>query len=65
MHRQHNTPLRVSVVAVFVALLMAFLFGGASYATDEESLQSAAAQSANITTEAQSSSGVATGSKRL
>ena len=61
MHRQHNTPLRVSVVAVFVALLMAFLFGGASYATDEESLQSAAAQSANITTEAQSSSGVATG----
>ena len=62
MHRQHNTPLRVSVVAVFVALLMAFLFGGASYATDEESLQSAAAQSANITTEAQSSSGVATGS---
>lgn len=62
MYRQHNTPLRVSVVAVFVALLMAFLFGGASYATDEESLQSAAAQSANITTEAQSSSGVATGS---
>ena len=54
MHRQHNTPLRVSVVAVFVALLMAFLFGGTTRA-DEESLQSAATQSANVATEAQSS----------
>lgn len=59
MHRQHNTPLRVSVVAVFVALLMAFLFGGTTRA-DEESLQSAATQSANVATEAQSSDTVTT-----
>ena len=59
MHRQHNTPLRVSVVAAFVALLMAFLFGGTTRA-DEESLQSAATQSANVATEAQSSDTVTT-----
>ena len=59
MHRQHNTPLRVSVAAVFVALLMAFLFGGTTRA-DEESLQSAATQSANVATEAQSSDTVTT-----
>ncbi len=59
MHRQHNTPLRVSVVAVFVALLMAFLFGGTTRA-DEESLQSAATQSANVATEAQSSDTITT-----
>lgn len=52
MHRQHNTPLRVSVVAVFVALLMAFLFGGTTHADEA---QSAATQSANVVTEAQSS----------
>ena len=62
MHQHRKTPLWVSAVAVIVAVLVAFLFGGMSHAADEESLQSAATQSANITTEAQSSSGVATGS---
>ena len=38
----------------------AFLFGGVSRAADEESLQSAATQSANITAEAQSSGAVTT-----
>ena len=57
MHRQHNTPLRVSVVAVFVALLMAFLFGGTTHADEA---QSAATQSANVVTEAQSSDTVTT-----
>ena len=53
MHRQHNTPLRVSVVAAFVALLMAFLFGGVTRADEAQS----AAQSADVVTaEAQSSS---------
>ena len=82
MHRQHNTPLRVSVVAVFAAIFAMLLFGGASYA--EEASQSAAeaqsTQSAGVVIEsqsggdtattvavatdndAQSSSGVATGS---
>ena len=62
MYHRQNAPLRVSIAAVLATLLMAFLFGGMSHAADEESLQSAATQSANITTEAQSSSGVATGS---
>ena len=62
MHNRIGTPLRVPIVAILATLIMALLFGGVSRAADEESLQSAAAQSANITTEAQSSSGVATGS---
>lgn len=61
MHRQHNTPLRVSVVAIFVALLMAFLFGGTTRAANNETQSAAEAQSANVATaEAQSSGVVAT-----
>ena len=62
MHRQHNTPLRVPVAAALVALLMAFLFGGASRADEAQSAaQSTTAQSVGATTvavtdEAQSSS---------
>lgn len=41
MHRQHNTPLRVSVAAALVALLMAFLFGGASRADEAQSSSTA------------------------
>ena len=62
IHNRIGTPLRVPIVAILATLIMTLLFGGVSRAADEESLQSAAAQSANITTEAQSSSGVATGS---
>ena len=58
MYHHSRTPLRVPIVAIFITLFAMLLFGGASYATDEESLQSAAAQSANITTEAQSSSDI-------
>lgn len=74
MHRQHNTPLRVPVAAALVALLMAFLFGGASRADEAQSAAEAQfssgivaeTQSSDITTtvadtsnETQSSSGVA------
>ena len=74
MHRQHNTPLRVPVAAALVALLMAFLFGGASRADEAQSAAEAQslsgivaeAQSSGVTTtvadtsnETQSSSGVA------
>ena len=59
MHHRIGTPLRVPIVAILAALLMALLFGGASRAADEAQSVS---ESANITTEAQSSSGVATGS---
>ncbi len=53
-HRK--TPLRVPIMAILAAILAAFLFGGVSRADEA---QSAAAQSASIATEAQSS-GVAT-----
>lgn len=59
MHHRIGTPLRVPIVAILAALLMALLFGGASRAADEAQSVS---ESANITTEAQSSPGVATGS---
>lgn len=52
MHHRIGTPSRVPIVAAIVAVLMAFLFGGASRAADE--VQSAA-QSAG---ETQASSGV-------
>lgn len=52
MHHRNRTPLRVSIVATLVAILVSFLFGGVTRASDETSLQSAATQSAN---EAQSS----------
>lgn len=62
MHRQHNTPLRVSVVAVFAAIFAMLLFGGASYA--EEASQSAAeaqsTQSAGVVIESQSGGDTAT-----
>lgn len=51
-HRHHRTPLRVPILATIVAILVSFLFGGVTRASDETSLQSAATQSAN---EAQSS----------
>ena len=56
MRNRNRTPLRVPIVAAFVAILVSFLFGGVTQASDETSLQSAAAQSASITTEAQLSS---------
>ena len=57
MHRQHNTPLRVPVAAALVALLMAFLFGGASRADEAQSAaQSIGATTVAVTDEAQSSS---------
>ena len=65
-HRHYRTPLWVSVVAVIVAVLMAFLFGGASRAAEEASQSAAEAQSANVaesqsvSTTAQSSGAVAT-----
>lgn len=49
-HRK--TPLRVPIMATLAAILAAFLFGGVSRADEA---QSAAAQSASIATEAQSS----------
>lgn len=52
MHQHRKTPLRVPIVAAIVAILVSFLFGGVTRASDETSLQSAATQSAN---EAQSS----------
>lgn len=56
MHRQHNTPLRVPVAAALVALLMAFLFGGASRADEAQSAaQSIGATTVAVTDEAQSS----------
>ena len=57
MHQHRKTPLRVPIVAAIVAILVSFLFGGVTRASDETSLQSAAeAQSVNTT--AQSSGGV-------
>lgn len=56
MHQHRKTPLRVPIVAAIVAILVSFLFGGVTRASDETSLQSAAeAQSVNTT--AQSSGG--------
>lgn len=55
MHQHRKTPLRVPIVAAIVAILVSFLFGGVTRASDETSLQSAATQSAN---EAQSSGAV-------
>ena len=46
-HRHHRTPLQVSIAAIFVAVLMAFLFGGASRAAEEAS--QSAVQSAGET----------------
>lgn len=48
MHHHRKTPLWVSAVAVIVAVLMAFLFGGASRAAEEASQSAAEAQSANV-----------------
>lgn len=59
MHRQHNTPLRVPVAAALVALLMAFLFGGASRA-DEAQSAAEAQSSSGIVVETQSSGVTAT-----
>lgn len=57
-HRHHRTPLRVPILAILAALFAALLFGGVTHAADEA--QSAATQSANVVTEAQSSDTVTT-----
>ena len=57
MHRHRKTPLWVSAVAVIVAALMAFLFGGMAARADEA--QSAAQSAGVVTAEAQSSSATA------
>ena len=65
MRNRNRTPLRVSIVAAFVAILVSFLFGGMTRADEAQSAaQSTTAQSVGATTvavtdEAQSSSGVA------
>ena len=61
MRNRNRTPLRVSIVAAFVAILVSFLFGGMTRADEAQSAaQSATAQSVGATTvavtdEAQSS----------
>lgn len=63
MRNRNRTPLRVSIVAAFVAILVSFLFGGMTRADEAQSAaQSTTAQSVGATTvavtdEAQSSSG--------
>lgn len=67
MRNRNRTPLRVSIVAAFVAILVSFLFGGMTRADEAQSAaQSTTAQSVGATTvavtadnDAQSSSGVA------
>ena len=57
MHHHRKTPLRVPILTILAALFAAFLFGGVSRADEAQSAaQSAATQSANVVTEAQSSS---------
>ena len=62
MRNRNRTPLRVSIVAAFVAILVSFLFGGMTRADEAQSAaQSTTAQSVGATTvavtdEAQSSS---------
>ena len=58
MRNRNRTPLRVSIVAAFVAILVSFLFGGVSRA-DEAQSAAEAQSSSGIVAEAQSS-GVAT-----
>ena len=61
MRNRNRTPLRVSIVAAFVAILVSFLFGGMTRADEAQSAaQSTTAQSVGATTvavtdEAQSS----------
>lgn len=63
MRNRNRTPLRVSIVAAFVAILVSFLFGGVSRA-DEAQSAAEAQSSSGIVAEAQSvdaqSSGVVT-----
>ena len=63
MRNRNRTPLRVSIVAAFVAILVSFLFGGMSRA-DEAQSAAEAQSSSGIVAEAQSvdaqSSGVVT-----
>ena len=53
MRNRNRTPLRVPIVAAIVAILVSFLFGGVTRASDETPLQSAATNN-----EDQSSSGI-------
>lgn len=46
MSHHSRTPLRVPIVTIFITLFAMFLFGGASYATDEA--QSVSAQSSDV-----------------
>lgn len=57
MRNRNRTPLRVSIVAAFVAILVSFLFGGMTRADEAQSAaQSVGATTVAVTDEAQSSS---------
>lgn len=57
MRNRNRTPLRVSIVAAFVAILVSFLFGGMTRADEAQSAaQSIGATTVAVTDEAQSSS---------
>ena len=56
MRNRNRTPLRVSIVAAFVAILVSFLFGGMTRADEAQSAaQSIGATTVAVTDEAQSS----------
>lgn len=56
MRNRNRTPLRVSIVAAFVAILVSFLFGGMTRADEAQSAaQSVGATTVAVTDEAQSS----------
>ena len=60
MHHRNRTPLRVSIVAIFIAMLMSsFLFGGMAARADEAS-QSAAQSAGETQSTTAQSSGVVT-----
>lgn len=61
MYHHSRTPLRVPIVAIFITLFAMFLFGGASYATDEaQSSPGITAEVQSVNTTAQSSGAVTT-----
>lgn len=60
MHQHRRTPLWVPMLAIIASIIGMLLFGGGASHADEQSLQSAATQSANVATEAQSSDTVTT-----
>lgn len=63
MHHRNRTPLRVSIVAIFVTIFAMLLFGGATRAAEETSQSAAEAQStqsAGVVIESQSGGDTAT-----